>query len=125
MGHGRAGPEGNLRRAWRHQGARQPGAGRKADAPRAQLAFDASEFTPVPVKGRTVVGNDPYGAVTAVLSAEPVDPNAPRNYVRPAVPAPTPDNKEPEVRAAEKVLPMDHPVEGGKIPLEAPPALEF
>ena len=94
---------------------------------RAELAVNLSSFTPVQMKSPTVTGTDPFGAIfnMRVEKAIPVDPNV----VAVPTPLPTPDpvpaNKEPQVRAAEPVGPMDQPAEKSTIELEPPPPIKF
>lgn len=95
-------------------------------AVRPELAFDPGNFTPVHMKGFTVIGEDPYGSLRSnkVLKAPPVNPSAATGETSAPV-ASTPQSKEPQVRQAEPAGPMDHPAESQKIELEAPPPVQF
>ncbi|HWL51092.1 MAG TPA: transglycosylase domain-containing protein [Chthoniobacteraceae bacterium] len=86
------------------------------DGPRAQLAVNLDNFTPVAMKAATVAGEDPYDSLTparaAMAAAEPAEE-------RPAKPA------EPQVRRAEMVRTLDLPAEQETLELEPPPPIEF
>jgi membrane carboxypeptidase/penicillin-binding protein len=94
---------------------------------RAELAVDLEQFKMVPMRSRTVAGEDPFGSIvnTTVLPAEPVDPNIVRDMSTPT-PTPAPASAEPAVRRAEVVRPMDQaPPSQSTIKLDAPPPMEF
>jgi len=97
------------------------------DGLRAELAVDVNSFTAVQMKAPSVIGNDPFGAVlNRVARAVPVDPAAAVPEPTPTpTPTPTPSAKEPTVRAAEPVRPMDQPASGSTIELEPPPPIKF
>ena len=95
---------------------------------RAELAVNVNAFTPIHIKSPTVTGTDPFGAVTVrVEKAVPVDPATLTAIAATPTPTPTPTPgpKEPEVRAAEPVKPMDQPAEQSRIELEPPPPIKF
>ncbi len=90
---------------------------------RAQLAVNVDNFTPIGMKGSTVVGDDPYGAfrrasLTPALTAEG-NPEQATATPTPAKPA------EPQIRRAEAVRTLDVEAEQSAIQLEAPPPIEF
>ena len=102
----------------------------KSEGRRAELAVDVSTFTPVKLKAPTVLGFDPFGAIARVAKAIPVESSTaqavPVATPEPApTPSPTPSSKEPQVRAAEPVGPMDQPAERSTIELEPPPPIKF
>ncbi len=110
--------------------------------PRAVLAVDVSNVAPVMMKGPTIIGDDPYGAVKpmTVLAATKVEgsadgnatPEAP-NTTPPPTPAPVLGNdiatasktSTTEVRRAEPVRTLDQPATDSPIKIDAPPPLEF
>ncbi len=94
---------------------------------RAELAVDVDSFKIIPMRARTVEGEDPFGSVvnTTVLPAEPVDPSVVRDLSTPT-PTPAPANSEPGVRRAEVARPMDQaPPKQSTIKLDAPPPIQF
>ena len=95
---------------------------------RAELAVDVNAFTPVRMKAPTITGTDPFGTITVrVEKALPVDPKT-LAVIAPTptpTPSPTPASKEPQIRAAEPVKPMDLPAEQSTIQLEPPPPIKF
>jgi len=103
--------------------------------PRPAPAFDPANFQTVHVKAPTVVGDDPFKAVTVtpVQRAELVDPN-PANP-SPPTPGPTPtpippppDNTTPEVKIAPAVPVRPGDVTSEEDPssnLQAPPPIQF
>lgn len=102
------------------------------EAPRPQLAIDTGQFTSVQMRAPTVVGSDPYGAMSssAIPVAIPVDPNVERDMSIPPTIAPTeptlqlydPSNAIPR---AVPVKTLDRPEDAPLIQLDAPPPLEF
>ncbi len=93
------------------------------DGPRAQLAVNLENFTPVAIKAATVAGEDPYGSLTpssasADAAATP-DSGEAETTAKPAKPA------EPQVRRAEMVRTLDLPAEQSTLELEPPPPIEF
>jgi len=102
------------------------------EAPRPQLAVDTEQFVSVQMRAPTVVGDDPYGALStsSIPVAIPVDPNVVRDMTLPPAIAPVepqfqlydPSNAIPR---AVPVKTLDQPEDASLIKLDAPPPLEF
>ncbi len=92
--------------------------GRDGQWPRAVQAVDLEKIAPIALQAPTVLGEDPYGAVTPEMFAAMSQPAS-----GPGIP---PDDST-EVRRAEPVRPIDAAVREGAAGhlLEPPPAIAF
>jgi penicillin-binding protein 1A len=98
--------------------------------PRASLAVDPTQVSPVAVKGPVLLAeNDPYNAVNSTIKPKPVSPNADENMPDPTKPvlkaqAIEPDPNKPVLKAepvepdATKPIPKAQPVEPTPQPKE-------
>ena len=84
--------------------------------PKPELAIDLNNFQAIPVKSPTVVGDDPFHAITHGSAPQPTPE-----------PTPTPNSKEPMVVRPQLVRPLDtqEPETPTDVKLDAPEPIKF